>query len=1178
MQLLGKMLGDPNKQELKVIQPLVDKINELEPAMEQLSDDELAAKTEEFRAQLYLYLKGGMVLENELVKLFAEALETVEPLASTCSDAQLHAVMNEPRQFIERKRDPEYYLRDHLQDTLSETFEKAYQNLNPILNAQRISRALDLLHEREERLEDAEDPQQATLDLLKEVEPALDEIDDEFLEEAFQKAWPRFESARSNAAGDNSNADAQIMKLFGDILNTLQEELVAVKAEQMDELLPEMVKRYKSGKTLDDLLPEAFAVVREAGRRTIQMRHYDVQLIGGVVLHQGKIAEMRTGEGKTLVATLPAYLNALPGKGVHVVTVNDYLAKRDAEWMGHIYKFLGLSVGVIVNAVDPQTPQRRAQYQADITYGTNNEFGFDYLRDNMVGSLEQMVQRDLNYAIVDEVDNILIDEARTPLIISGQGQESTDHYRQFAQWARRLKPETDYTIEEKTRTVILTEEGIEKIEKMAGIDNIYDEGNVELTRYMENAIKAEVIFKRDKDYIVKDGEVVIVDEFTGRQMPGRRYSEGLHQAIEAKENVKVQRENHTLATITFQNFFRLYEKLAGMTGTALTEAEELHKIYKLDVIVIPTHKPMIRKDLPDLIYRTTEAKYKAVVEEIKALHEKALYKLDENGEPVLDEDGNPIVIAQGQPVLIGTTSVENSEYLSSLLDREGIPHNVLNAKHHEREAQIVAQAGSLGAVTIATNMAGRGTDILLGGNPAGYRDSILRKHAEQVDFIREMPSRTPDEREEKEEAIRQYIENMTEEEIERLMRRKELECEEDHKRVVELGGLHIIGTERHESRRIDNQLRGRAGRQGDPGSSRFYLSLEDELMRRFAAERVSKLMQRVGMDDDVPLESGLVSRFIEQAQTSVEGYNFDIRKNVVEYDDVIAKQREVIYDDRRAVLERADMHERVLDMIRAEVKRIVQMQIPGNVISEEEELDNLITVLEAWVHIPDEILPENLHAVRRDDLSKRLVDFIVNHYEERGKELDKRAKEHPEYGIPTVRDIERSVILQVIDRLWMDHIDALDVLRSSIHFRSVGQRDPLVEFKNEAYLMFDQLKGYIQHYVVDQLLKILPNLLSRDFSAPVERPAPRRKAPLPARPNVKTLATSGGQAKARPGNAPVQAAASRAQNAGNRSNGQGQKRAAATSTAQSPVVVGKVGRNDPCPCGSGKKYKKCHGA
>ena len=1178
MQLLGKMLGDPNKKDLKAIQPLVDKINALEPAIEKLSDEELAAKTEEFRAQLYLYLKGGMVLEDELVKLFQEALEKVEPRANKCSDAQLHAAMTEPRQVIERKRDPEYYLRDHLQDTLSESFEKAYENLNPILDSLRIAAALDLVNERQERPDDAKDPQQATLNLLKEIEPALNEIDDEYLEEAFKKAWPRFEEARRNASEKESGADERLGQLLDDILDKLQEELVAVKAEQMDELIPEMVKRYKTGKTLDDLLPEAFAVVREAGRRTIRMRHYDVQLIGGVVLHQGKIAEMRTGEGKTLVATLPAYLNALPGQGVHIVTVNDYLASRDAEWMGHIYKFLGLTVGVIVNAVEPQTPQRRAQYHADITYGTNNEFGFDYLRDNMVGSLEQMVQRDLNYAIVDEVDNILIDEARTPLIISGQGQESTDHYRQFAQWARRLKPESDYTIEEKTRTVILTEDGIEKIEKMAGITNIYEEGNVELTRYMENAIKAEVIFKRDKDYIVKEGEVLIVDEFTGRQMPGRRYSEGLHQAIEAKENVKVQRENHTLATITFQNFFRLYEKLAGMTGTALTEAEELHKIYKLDVMVIPTHKPMIRQDLSDLIYRTTEAKYGAVVEEIKELHEKTIYQLDEDGQPVLDEDGEPIVLAMGQPVLIGTTSVENSEYLSNLLDQQGISHNVLNAKHHEREAQIVAQAGSLGAVTIATNMAGRGTDIVLGGNPAGYRDSLLRKHAEQVDFIRDMPERNTDEHDEKEEAIQQYIENMKEEEINKLLRQKELESEEDHKRVVELGGLRIIGTERHESRRIDNQLRGRAGRQGDPGSSRFYLSLEDELMRRFAADRVSKLMQRVGMEDDIPLESGLVSRFIEQAQTSVEGYNFDIRKNVVEYDDVIAKQREVIYSDRRAVLEHADMHERVLDMIRAEVRRNVNMQIPGNMITEEEQLDNLIAVLEAWVHIPDEILPENLHAVRRDDLSKKLVDFVVNHYEERGKELDKQAKEHPGLGIPTVRDVERSVVLQVIDRLWMDHIDAVDVLRTSIHFRAVGQRDPLVEFKNEAFRMFDQLKEYIQHYIVDQLLKILPNLLSRDFSAPVERPAPKRKAPLPLRTNAKGPAGSNGQTKTHGSNMPVRAAASRQQHAGNRSPGHGQGRAAATSTAQRPVVTGKVGRNDPCPCGSGKKYKKCHGA
>src|SRR5713226_3175822 len=788
-------------------------------------------------------------------------------------------------------------------------------------------------------------------------------------------------------------------------INALEPELAKLSDEQLRAKTTEFRERLAKDESLDDLLVEAFATVREAAKRTLGQRHFDVQLKGGMVLHQGKIAEMRTGEGKTLVATLPAYLNALTGRGVHIVTVNDYLARRDAEWMGQIYQFLGLTVGVIVNAVEPLTPQRRAAYNADITYGTNNEFGFDYLRDNMVSSLDQLVQRDLNYAIVDEVDNILIDEARTPLIISGQGQESTDQYAKFARWAPRLKEETDYTIEEKTRTVLLTDAGIEKIEQLASVKNIYEAENVELTRYMENAIKAHVIFKRDKDYIVKDGEVVIVDEFTGRQMPGRRYSEGLHQAIEAKEEVKVQRENHTLATITFQNFFRLYNKLAGMTGTALTEAEELNKIYKLDVIVIPTHKPMIRADQPDLIYRTAEGKFRAVAGEIKELHEK------------------------GQPVLVGTTSVEISEHLSEILDMQGIPHNVLNAKHHEREAQIVAQAGRSEAVTIATNMAGRGTDILLGGNPAGYFDTILRKHAEHVDFIREMPLQDEADREDKEEAIQQYIANMSEEERNAILVEKIRECEEDHIRVVELGGLRIIGTERHESRRIDNQLRGRSGRQGDPGSSRFYLSLEDELMRRFAADRVSKVMEFAGMDEDMPLESGLVSRFIEQAQTRVEGYNFDARKNVVEYDDVIAKQREVIYADRRAVLERADLHERVLSMIRDEVRRIVEMYIPGNIVNEEEQLAHVFNALEVWIHIPDEVLPENIHAVRKNDLLNKLTELITNHYEERGQQLDKLVEENPGLGIPTIRDLERSYTLQVIDRLWMDHIDSVDVIR-----------------------------------------------------------------------------------------------------------------------------------------------------
>jgi preprotein translocase subunit SecA len=1145
MQLLGKILGDPNKKELEAIHPLVDKINALEPTIEELSDEELAAKTKEFRAQLYLHLKGGMVLEDELVKLFREALDTVEPFASKLTGAQLHAAITEQRHRIERQRDPEHTLRDNLQDTLSECFEKAFESLNPVLNTLRVTAAMDMAEESQEWPDEADDSHQATLALLEKVEPVLTEIDEDYLDEAFEKAWPLFEEARRNAQDQEEGADERLEELLGNILKHLQSELVALKAEAMDELIPAMVKRYKTGKTLEELLPEVFAVVREAGWRTIQMRHFDVQLIGGVVLHQGKIAEMRTGEGKTLVATLPAYLNALTGKGVHIVTVNDYLARRDAEWMGHIYTFLGLTVGVIVNAIEPLTAERRAAYNADITYGTNNEFGFDYLRDNMVTSLDQIVQRELNYAIVDEVDNILIDEARTPLIISGQGQESTDQYVQFARWAPRLKPETDYTVEEKTRAVILTEAGVEKIEKLAGVNNIYAEENIELTRYMENAIKAQIIFKRDKDYIVKDGEVIIVDEFTGRQMLGRRYSEGLHQAIEAKEGVKVQRENHTLATITFQNYFRLYKKLAGMTGTALTEAQEFDKIYKLDVIVIPTHKPMIRQDLSDLIYRTTDAKFRAVVEEIKELHEK------------------------GQPVLVGTTSVEISEHLSDLLDKQGIAHNVLNAKHHEREAQIVAQAGRSGGVTIATNMAGRGVDILLGGNPAAYFDAILRKHAEHVDFIQEMPEQDEDERAEKEEAIQGYIANMSEEEKNALFQEKIGECEEDHIRVVESGGLRIIGTERHESRRIDNQLRGRSGRQGDPGSSRFYLALDDELMRRFAADRVSKVMQMVGMDEDMPLESSMVSRFIEQAQTRVEGYNFDIRKNVVEYDDVIAKQREVIYADRRAVLERADMHERVLDMMRAEVKRIVDMHIPGHIITEEEQLERLFAVLETWVQIPDEVLPENIHAVRKDELTRNLTELVINHYEERSEQLDKLVADNPGLGIPTIRDLERSYTLQIVDRLWMDHIDALDVMRASIHFRSVGQRDPLVEFKNEGFRMFENLKASIQRYIVDELLK----LLRGNITITVQRPEPKRKMPRNLRTNIDEIARASGQAKS---DGIDRGTGSRRQGGGVRQNGHG--RTAVAMSAPRTVMANKIGRNDPCPCGSGKKYKKCHGA
>jgi preprotein translocase subunit SecA len=1149
MQLLGKLLGDPNKRDLKAIQPLIDKINALEPDIKKLSDEELAAKTTEFRSQLSLYLKGGLVLESELVKLFREALDTVEPFSAQCTDEQLQTALSEWRQKLEH-HEPEQSLRYHLQNMLSECFEEAYEKLSPVLDQHRIAAIMNLVEKRQPQLDEAKDPKKTLLALLKEIEPVFGngEINAEAIDEAFNLAWPRFQERQPAADSDNRRTDAHLERLFNEIIQHLRAEIVDVKADAMDRLTAEMARRYKQGKTLDDLLPEAFAVVREAGWRRIKMRHYDVQLIGGVVLHQGKIAEMRTGEGKTLVATCPVYLNALTGKGVHVVTVNDYLARRDAEWMGQIYTFLGLTVGVLVNEVPSQSAERRGAYQADITYGTNNEFGFDYLRDNMVTSLDQMVQRELYYAIVDEVDNILIDEARTPLIISGQGQESTDMYGKFARWAPRLKPEKDYTVDEKTRAVLLTEDGIDKIEQLAGITNIYDEANIDLTRYMENAIKAQVIFKRDKDYIVKDGEVIIVDEFTGRQMPGRRYSEGLHQAIEAKEGVKVQRENHTLATITFQNYFRLYEKLAGMTGTALTEAEELSKIYNLDVMVIPPNKPVQRQDFPDLIYRNQDAKFRAVVEEIKELHE------------------------EGRPILVGTTSVEISEHLSSLLERDGIAHNVLNAKYHEREAQIVSQAGRSGAVTIATNMAGRGTDILLGGNATGFFESILRKHVEQVDYIRDMPVRTPDERDEKEEAIEEYLANMTEEEKDKLLQAKIRECEENHDRVIELGGLHIVGTERHESRRIDNQLRGRAGRQGDPGSSRFFLALDDEIMRRFAADRVAGIMERLGMEEDMPLESKMVSRFIEGAQTRVEGYNFDIRKSVVEYDDVIAKQREVIYADRHAVLERGDMHERILSMMRNEVTRIVNTCIPSTMVTEEEQLETLYKTLEIWVPIPEELIPENIHAAKREDIKQELIDLVIKHYEQRGAELRKQAQAQGLENFDPQREFERNHLLQVVDRLWMDHIDALDVMRAGIGFRAVGQRDPLVEFKNEAYRMFEELKVAIQHYTVDALLKLLRN----EVTITLQRPEPPRKAPRSFKTNADEVAQATGQVKSN-------VSAEHARNVQKaRKNGHVQRantssHGAPASSSQTPVM-GKVGRNAPCPCGSGKKYKKCHGA
>ncbi|HEX6122592.1 MAG TPA: preprotein translocase subunit SecA, partial [Ktedonobacterales bacterium] len=856
--------------------------------------------------------------------------------------------------------------------------------------------------------------------------------------------------------GDPNERELKRLRPIVEHINSLEEAMQDLSDDDLRAITPELKQELENGAGLDDVLPEAFAAVREASRRVLGMRHFDVQLIGGIVLHQGKIAEMRTGEGKTLVATLPSYLNALTGKGVHIVTVNDYLAQRDRDWMGKIHEFLGLSVGVILTSQQPQGPERKGAYAADISYGTNNEFGFDYLRDNMVPDLAYCVQRELNYAIVDEVDNILIDEARTPLIISGQAEESVELYQKFARVVPRLREEDDYTIDLKMRTVAITDSGIDRVEKMLGIPNIYE--NMELTRHLENALKANVLFKRDKDYIVRAGEVLIVDEFTGRVLAGRRYSEGLHQAIEAKEGVAIQRENHTMATITFQNYFRLYGKLAGMTGTALTEAEEFNKIYKLDVITIPTHMPIAREDHPDLIYRSEEGKFRAVVEEVRERNEA------------------------GQPILIGTTSVEISEHLSDMLHRHGVRHNVLNAKQHAREAVIVAQAGRSGSVTLATNMAGRGTDIVLGGNPAGFVEELLRE--------REI---------EPEEA--------TEEERAEALAAAKRRCDADRERVLEAGGLYIIGTERHESRRIDNQLRGRSGRQGDPGESRFFVSLEDELMRRFGSDRVAGLMSRIGMDDDMPLESKMVSGVLEQAQTKVEGQNFDIRKNVVEYDDVIAAQREVVYADRRAVLGRADMHDRVIEMLKKEIAHLVEAHTQAN-LPEDWDLDGLLKQFEAWgLQVPDEIFPDHLNDLRREDLTESLTDVILDFYQNKEAAVVQAAEQHNavEEGEFYMRQFERMVVLQVLDTLWREHIDHVDVMRSGIGLRGVAQRDPLVEFKREAFLAFDEFRAAVEHQIAELAIR---------GSVQIElRQPPQQALPQNLQTNAAAIAEASGQAK-----------------------------------------------------------------
>ena len=908
-------------------------------------------------------------------------------------------------------------------------------------------------------------------------------------------------------------------------VNELEAEIEPLSDAELRALTDEFRERLADGETLDDILPEAFAVVREMSKRRLGMRHFDVQILGGVVLHQGKISEMKTGEGKTLVATLPIYLNALAGQGVHLVTVNDYLAKRDAQWMGVVYDALGLSVGVIqhdagyrfdaTSNVDNEslrhlTPvSRREVYGADITYGTNNEFGFDYLRDNMATDLERCVQRkdiSQNYAIVDEVDSILVDEARTPLIISGPAEETEEIYRTFARIVPRLTPEEDAIIDLKHKSVSLTEEGVEKVEKALGIKNLYDPANFRLTRFMDAALKAQFLYHREHQYVVKDGEVVIVDEFTGRLMTGRRWSDGLHQAVEAKEGVKVQRESVTYATITLQNYFRMYKKLAGMTGTAWTEREEFHQIYGLDVLVVPTHMDMVRADRPDIIYKGLTGKFRAAVEEIEDAH------------------------ADGRPVLVGTVAIETSELLSDMLRRTSTCRlddcaqyhqlcplkepSVLNAKQHEREAHIVAMAGVRGAVTIATNMAGRGTDIILGGNPERNATEIARRQG--VDLL------TADR--DVAERIRQEARDA---------------WQAEHDRVIDAGGLHIIGTERHESRRIDNQLRGRAGRQGDPGSSRFFVSFEDDLMRRFSPDWVPTLLGKMGMDEDTPLESGMVSKAIEQAQTKVEGHNFDIRKHVVQYDDVMNRHRELIYAERRKILEGADIQSNIVEMVEREIERIFDAFAPAGADPEEWDADSLIAELKAVMPLPTKFTPKYFRELTADAALEEVLDAAQETY----------AKKEEDLGSERMRTLERLLLLRVIDRLWVYHLTALEELRQGIGLRGYGQKDPLVEFKLEAHDMYDQLAEHIRQNTVRQIYHVT-------LTTPAVRPQP------PAR--VQESGPTDGAAAGEETKAQVAASA--------------QAGATATATATAAPVNKKVGRNDPCPCGSGKKYKKCHGA
>ena len=868
--------------------------------------------------------------------------------------------------------------------------------------------------------------------------------------------------------GDNNDKEIARYRKVVEKINALEPQMQALTDDKLTGYTNKFRERLANGETLDDILPEAFAVVREGSRRVLGMRHFDVQLIGGMCLHEGKIAEMRTGEGKTLVATLPVYLNALTGEGVHMVTVNDYLARRDSEDMGRLYRYLGLTVGLVVHDMD--FPERKFAYSRDVTFGTNNEFGFDYLRDNMVIYPEQMVQRKLHYAIVDEVDSILIDEARTPLIISGPGAKSTDMYAVMAKAVSGLKEGIDYTVDEKQKTVAPADSTIPKVEKILGINNLYAPENIELSHCFTAALRAKALMKRDRDYVVRNGEIIIVDEFTGRLVEGRRYSDGLHQAIEAKEGVKIQRESQTLATITFQNYFRMYDKLAGMTGTAKTEEDEFLKIYNLPVVVVPTNKPVIRKDYPDLIFKTKRAKYKAVGRAVTSLH------------------------AKGQPVLIGTTSITQSEELSAILRKNGIPHNVLNAKFHEKEAEIIAGAGQKGAVTIATNMAGRGTDIKLGEG------------------------------------------------------------------VPELGGLFIIGTERHESRRIDNQrLRGRAGRQGDPGASRFYLSLEDDLLRLFASDRISGIMDKLGMDEDEPIEHKLITNSIEHAQKKVEARNFDIRKHVLEYDDVMNQQREVMYGERRKILFGENLRENIMGMVKHIIRAEMDQYANAQLYPEEWQLDGLIEDAEKIYAPQGRLKKEELAAMSRDELQECLEKLAEEGYHNR--ELL--------FGEDNMRELEKVVMLRVVDKKWMEHLDHMDMLRDGINLRAYGQCNPLVEYKIEALDMFEEMEADIQ----DQIASLMYHVSIITPEQQQEAAAKQAAAQQSAAPEAVSE-----QDKAKMEEI-IKKQKSQLQDHLQNAQASHGDEVSAAEVKKKPVTKDgkKVGRNDPCPCGSGKKYKNCCG-